>query len=129
MKRKSLLVITVLAATIFMSMSFTSQSEKARYKNLKVLPKNTTKETLDSVMKSFSASLGVRCNNCHVRANDAQKNWDFASDDNKNKIQAREMMRMTNKINKKYFRDEDKEKNMTIVTCYSCHHGQITSCD
>ena len=53
---------------------------------------------------------------------------DFASDGNKNKGIARDMMRMTNKINKKYFKEDynrAKERHsLAAMTCYSCHHGQ-----
>jgi len=35
------------------------------FENLKVLPKDITKEKLDSVMANWSISLGVRCNFCH----------------------------------------------------------------
>lgn len=93
-----------------------------RYENLKVLPKNTTKQQMDSVMKHFSASLGVRCTYCHTRSNDEQLNFDFASDTNPKKNTARSMMRMMSKINKKYF-DGGKDAEQAI-TCYSCHHGQ-----
>jgi hypothetical protein len=33
-------------------------------------------------------------------------------------------MRMAAKINKKYFKDVNKEKNIQIVTCYTCHNGK-----
>ncbi len=42
---------------------------------------------------------------------------DFASDENEHKLIARDMMRMTMKINKKYFRNEKQD----AITCYTCH--------
>jgi hypothetical protein len=42
------------------------QQEAFKAKNLKVLPKNISKEDLDKVMDGFKASLGVRCNYCHA---------------------------------------------------------------
>ena len=75
---------------------------------------------MDSVMHHFSASLGVRCNFCHMR-NDSTKTWDFASDENKHKLIARDMMRMTARINKKYFKEDGDEP--LKVTCFTCHHG------
>ena len=99
--------------------------DEPRYKNLKVLPKDITKEQMDSVMHHFSLSLGVRCNFCHVR-NDSAKTWDFASDDNKHKLAARNMLKMMEKINDKFFDVTGGKRNLNtklMVTCYSCHHG------
>ena len=51
---------------------------------------------------------------------------DFAADDNKHKLVARNMMVMTNKINDKYFDVTGGKKNINaqlMVTCYTCHHG------
>ena len=105
------------------SLAFTNA--KPRYKNLKVLPKNTTKEQMDTIMKHFTVSLGVKCNFCHVFNTEA-KSMDFASDANKHKNQARQMMSMTKKINKKYFEftSFDGLKNTLQVTCYTCHQGK-----
>jgi galactose-1-phosphate uridylyltransferase len=68
----------------------------------------------------------VRCNFCHVR-NDSTKTWDFASDDNKHKLVAREMMTMTNQLNDKYFDMTGGKRDINtklMVTCYTCHHGK-----
>lgn len=109
---------------IGLSLAFT-QKEDPIYKNLKVLPKHITKEQMDSVMHHFTASLNVKCAFCHVR-NEEAKTWDFASDDNKHKLVARDMMKMTDKINGKYFNVTGGKKNLNaqlMVTCYTCHHG------
>lgn len=122
--KKTLLVLSGFAFMIVISLAFTGKDDPI-YKNLKVLPKNTTKEQMDSVMHHFSASLGVRCNYCHVR-NEETKKWDFAADDNKHKLVARNMMVMTDKINDKYFNVTSGKKNLNaqlMVTCYTCHHG------
>src|SRR5215217_503520 len=97
--RKSFLVTVLFAALVVMSMAFTA--DDPQYKNLKVLPKKITKPQMDSVMRHFTASLGVKCNFCH-QFNAETKKMDFASDANKQKLVARNMMKMTNKINKKY---------------------------
>ena len=65
--KKTSLIVLLLVAIVAMSFTFTSNPNPPRYANLKVLPKNTTKEQLDSVMKHFTAALGVKCNFCHVR--------------------------------------------------------------
>ena len=123
--KKTFAVILGFAAIITLSLAFTKKEDPV-YKNLKILPKNITKEQLDSVMHHFTASLSVKCNFCHVR-NEEAKTWDFASDDNKHKLVAREMMKMTDKINDKYFDVTGSKKNkldaQLMVTCYTCHHG------
>jgi hypothetical protein len=122
--KKTFFVITGFIGMIGLSLAFTHKEDPV-YKNLKILPKNINKEQLDSVMHHFSASLGVRCNYCHVRNEDA-KTWDFASDDNKHKLVARDMMKMMDKINDKYFNVTGGKKNLNaqlMVTCYTCHHG------
>jgi cytochrome c553 len=124
MKKTSFLFIIV----SFITASFAFiKDKKPRYENLKVLPKNTDKHQMDSIMKHFSASLGVKCTFCHVRQTEGMKDFDFASDNNKHKLIARDMYKMMNKINSKYFSEgaEQKDENSTpVITCYSCHHGQ-----
>ncbi|MDQ6815365.1 MAG: c-type cytochrome [Bacteroidota bacterium] len=131
--KKTLLIASLVC---LISLSFAFQQTQVKYENLKVLPKNTTKKEMDSIMKHFSMSLGVRCNFCHVRGNDAQHNFNFASDSSKHKLAARSMFKMMNKINKKYFKpdkDDDNANNANManvsnripeVSCYSCHHGK-----
>lgn len=106
-------------------MSFAVTKDEPTYKNLKVLPKNTNKKQMDSVMHHFTASLGVKCNFCH-QYNNEQKAMDFASDANEHKGVARDMMKMTAKLNKKYF-DVNNSKSLTAkleITCFSCHNGK-----
>src|SRR5215217_2744672 len=98
--KRSYLVTIGLVMMIVISFAFTK--DEPQYKNLKVLPKNTTKQQMDSVMKHFSVALGVKCNFCHVY-NQEQKSMDFASDANNHKAIARDMMKMTAKINDKFF--------------------------
>ena len=77
-------------------------------------------------MHHFTGSLNVKCNFCHVR-NEATKQWDHASDDNKHKLIAREMMQLTNEINDKYFDFTGGKRTITtqlMVTCYTCHRGE-----
>ncbi len=123
--KKSVLLLTAITALIAASLAF-SPAEAVRYKNLKVLPKNTTKEQMEVVMKHFNASLGVKCNFCH-QLNTETKEMDWASDANKHKGIAREMMQMTKKLNKKYFdwhSDWTGLQNKLEVTCYTCHSGK-----
>ena len=121
--KKSFMITLVFAAAVVASLSFTA--DEPQYKNLKVLPKKITKQQMDSVMRHFSASLGVKCNYCH-QFNAEAKTMDWASDANKHKLIARNMMKMTNKINKKYFQLSGKQdlNASLLVTCYTCHNGQ-----
>jgi hypothetical protein len=78
-------------------------------------------------MKHYSMSLGVKCNFCHVRETTGQKNFNFASDELKNKLVARDMAKMMTRINKKYFKRDDAGGNVNMiprVSCYSCHNGK-----
>lgn len=124
--RKSVLVLLSLVTCITFLVSFMKPKESV-YKNLKVLPKDISKGDMDSVMKHFTQSLGVKCNFCHVRLNNEKKDWDFANDSLENKRTARYMVGMTKKINKKFFKDDIKNINMpqmNEITCYSCHNGR-----
>ncbi|MFB6455011.1 c-type cytochrome [Chitinophaga sp. Hz27] len=117
--KKSVVVVAaaIIAAGSLCSLSLPQQQEKP--KNLKVLPKDISHEELIVVMRNFNSALGVRCNFCHAPSKDDPKKMDFASDDNPHKEIARDMMRMTKRINKKFFKGAEP---MT-VTCYTCHHG------
>jgi Na+-transporting NADH:ubiquinone oxidoreductase subunit NqrC len=122
--KKPFIVVLALICSVIVLAAFTK--DEPRYKNLKVLPKNIQKRQMDSVMNTFTAALGVKCNFCHVRLEDEQKTWDFASDNNNHKKIARDMMRMTQKLNQKYF-DVKNAKSLTAdleVTCYTCHNGK-----
>ena len=112
---KKYLIFTFIIASSIIGLSFTVQEDG--YKNLKVLSKKTTKDEMDVIMKSFSRSLGVKCNFCHAPTADG-KHLDFASDANKHKDVARQMMKMTARINKKFFKEMPNS-----VTCNTCHNG------
>ncbi len=82
-------------------------------KNIKVLT-GMSQSQLIPVMNYFAASLGRRCNFCHVNN---QGQWDYASDAKPEKNQAREMIKMVLETNKNYF------KGNLEVSCYTCHRG------
>lgn len=118
-------IVLALIFTIAISYSFTKHDDP-EYKNLKILPKNISEHELDSIMRHFNGAMGQKCNFCHVR-NDSTKTMDWASDKNKHKLIAREMMTMTLKINDKYFEYANKKPSFTtnlMVTCYTCHNGR-----
>ncbi len=101
------------------------QEEKPGYKNLKVLPKDISRDDLKKVMDHYNAALGVKCNFCHVM-NEETKKLDFASDAKDHKIAARSMMKMTNKLNIKHFGGKKSQFNQGVmeVTCKTCHQGK-----
>jgi len=121
--RKTIALGVLLALAGSLS-AFMPKQEDYKAKNLKVLPKNISKKDLDKVMDNFKMALGVRCGYCHVPMKDNPKRMDFASDEKPEKDIAREMMRMTAKINKKYFHDEMKEGKPLAVSCVTCHNGK-----
>src|SRR6186713_2013318 len=122
--KKTLTVpLSLVVAAMLCSLSLPPE-EKA--KNLKVLPKNISHDDLMKTMRHYNKALGVKCDFCHAKSKDDPKKMDFASDDKEEKETARDMMKLTNRINKKYFKsgkDESGQQIMTI-TCYTCHHGE-----
>jgi len=123
--KKAVTLAMLVGIVIFLSAFMPKQQEAFKAKNLKVLPKNISKEDLDKVMDGFKASLGVRCNYCHASVKDNPRKMDFASDDNVKKEVARDMMRMTAKINKKYFQKTIKDGNGLVeISCTTCHNGK-----
>ena len=95
-------------------------------KNLKVLPASTKPEEIHRIMRTFSRSLGVRCGFCHVVKEGKpgeRPTADFASDAKREKLNAREMMKMTRAINESYLQKID--HSFEEITCVSCHHGSV----
>lgn len=94
-----------------------------KFTNLKLLPKNTTKDQLISTMRGFSIGLGVRCNYCHAPVDSTKgRGFDFASDAKNEKLIARTMMSMVTTINTKLV-PKSKIASPVQVGCVTCHHG------
>lgn len=124
---KKTLVVALVSLFILAGIAATKPADEPHYKNLKVLPKNISKQDLDKVMDGFKAALGVKCSFCHAPSKDTAQKWpDFASDEKPEKNIARSMMKMTGKINKKFFKDNKNEQGQTVpaITCMTCHHGK-----
>jgi Photosynthetic reaction centre cytochrome C subunit len=124
---KKTLVTMMVGLFIFLGIAATRPTEEHKYKNLKVLPKNISKEDLDKVMDGFKAALGVKCSFCHAPSKDTAQKWpDFASDAKPEKGVARYMMKMTAKINKKFFSDNKNEAGQPVpaIACMTCHRGK-----
>ena len=139
--KKSVLIVIACALSVFAFQAFTT-SHQPKWKNLHVLPNNISQDDLDSVMHHFTASLGVKCNYCHVKNTETNK-MEFAKDDKPEKLIARKMMLMSLDINKNHFVNIEEQLHdkdgkivadningqdsvqymLKYVTCYTCHHG------
>lgn len=96
------------------------------FKNLQVLPKDISKDSLDHIMHTFTRSLGVKCMFCHVHnGDDFKTGWDMASDDKPEKKTARYMLKMTRQINAQFFNFDNSPQpdTISVVTCVTCHRG------
>jgi len=118
-------VMTALLLMIAAAFGLRSSSAQIpdEYKNLKVLPKDISKRELLDIMRSISQGVGMRCNECHVpgKGSDRLEDFDFASDDKKDKLTAREMLKMVDSINDQL--GKMKLENPVHVRCVTCHHG------
>lgn len=96
-----------------------------KFTNLKVLPKDISKQELQSTMRGFAFALGVRCEHCHVEKKPAQSGYDFSADDKQAKKTARIMLQMVARINREYLGKlvpEDRSPGIR-AECMTCHHG------
>lgn len=122
---KKLKVIAALSAFVFIGIAAVDEPVNEEFKNLQVLPKNITADSLDKIMDGFNAGLGVTCKFCHVENNQLHK-MEFEKDAKPEKEIARKMMLMTMDINKNYFQfnEEVTAAQVQAVTCYTCHKGE-----
>lgn len=96
------------------------------WENLKVLPQDISKDSLTHLMESYTLSLGVNCNHCHVPSKKKTTELDFANDAKIEKEIARGMISMTNEMNAKYFQPhfpDPKPSQVHVVNCVLCHRG------
>ncbi len=121
---KTLSVLAIVIILFFAGIAAVEQPANNNFKNLQVLPKNISTDSLDKIMDGFNAMLGVDCKYCHVRDKKADTLM-FDRDDKSEKEIARKMMRMTTDINKNYFQFNETVATAQIqaITCYTCHKG------
>ena len=95
--------------------------------NVKVIPKNTPPIQVVGIMRNFAGALGVRCQFCHVGQEGMPlAQFDFAKDEKRPKLVARQMMRMVEEINHRVDtlpHDHDQRHDTLRVTCMTCHRG------
>lgn len=119
---RAALRLVPLVAVLFWQGSASAQIPD-KFTNLKVLPKNMTKDDLISTMRGFSVGLGVRCNYCHASVDSTKgRGLNFASDAKNEKLIARTMMSMVTTINTKLV-PKSGIKSPAQVGCVTCHHG------
>lgn len=120
--KKNLIYMFSFLLVGFVLMSFNNNFQTEKYeelskdgfKNLKILPKNISKDSLMSLMQGYNKALGVKCNHCHT--------MDKSSDKKHEKEIARHMIKFTNELNEKEFAPiGDQYKN--AIECATCHRG------
>lgn len=92
--------------------------------NTKVFPHNTPVTEVIGAMRNFSGALGVRCQFCHVgQEGQPLDQFDFAKDEKRTKLVARQMMRMVQEINRRLDTLPERKTDGLQVTCATCHRG------
>jgi tetratricopeptide (TPR) repeat protein len=110
------------AVLLFAGAAFAQAPAQEAPKNLKVLPKDWSREQVVAVMQNFTAALGVGCNFCHDLKQGQPP--DFASDEKKEKDMARAMMKIATDLNAQLPKALGMEpKDTTRVQCITCHRG------
>jgi hypothetical protein len=127
MKKLCVIVMAILATVLLCSAAVNPpRSPEGAYRNLKVLPKNIPSKSLSKIMvDEFSDALGVGCGFCHAQGKDSVS-IDYASDAKPEKEMARRMMRMTLRVNRKFFmlKHPTLTDGPLSVTCSTCHNGK-----
>jgi len=124
-QKLSVVLLLTLPVTIVAATNNSKTLVAPQYTNLKVLPKNISSKELQKIMiDDFEDALGVSCNFCHA-ADTTTGKLDYASDAKPEKEIARQMMRTTLGINKRYFGIKHPEMGSAglTVTCNTCHNG------
>jgi Photosynthetic reaction centre cytochrome C subunit len=92
--------------------------------NTSVFPKSTPVVQVIGTMRNFAGWLGVRCQFCHVGEEGMPlAQFDFASDEKRNKLVARQMMHMVQEINRRVDTIPEAPIPGVEVTCGTCHRG------
>jgi len=94
--------------------------------NVNVIPKNTPVMQVIVMMRNFAGALGVRCHFCHVGQEGMPLGqFDFAKDEKRTKLTARQMMRMVEEINRRLdtLPEHAQMTSHVEVTCNTCHRG------
>lgn len=124
--KKIRVLVGMFSLVMIGSITINATTREKEFKNLKVLPKNIDSKQLNEIMiDEFSEGTGMTCGSCHAKVNGSEK-LDYASDDKAEKNIARNMMRMTLKMNSKYFGIKHPliGAQGLVITCATCHKGE-----
>lgn len=92
--------------------------------NLQVFPRTTPVMEVIGAMRNATFALGVRCQFCHVGEEGMPlERFDFASDEKRTKLVARQMMRMVQEINRRLDTLPGRAAGGLEVSCATCHRG------
>jgi len=93
--------------------------------NVQVFPRTTPVPEVTAAMRTFAMGLGVRCQYCHVGEEGMPlERFDFASDEKRTKLVARQMMRMVQEINRRLDTLPGRSTATALeVSCATCHRG------
>ena len=94
------------------------------FENLRVLPKDITRDSLLTVMFGFADGLGVECGYCHSGGDPRTLiGVQFKSDAKPQKVRARAMYTITSQVNALLRADTNGKRSEAAVTCLTCHRG------
>ena len=88
------------------------------YQNIELFKEVPAGNLLNIMNKGFSNALGVGCEHCHNTS-------DWASNEKKEKMIAREMFVMSGKIRELLGNIEEIESENPVVNCTTCHRGEV----
>jgi hypothetical protein len=92
--------------------------------NVQVIPRTTPVIEVVGAMRNIAFGLGVRCQFCHVGEEGMPlERFDFASDEKRTKLVARQMMRMVQEINRRLDTIPGRTSAGLQVSCVTCHRG------
>ena len=92
--------------------------------NTKVIPRTTPVTQVIGMMRNFAGELGVRCQFCHVGEEGMPLDrFDFASDQKRTKLVARQMMLMLQEVNRRLDTIPGRVATGPQASCATCHHG------
>ena len=127
--RNKYAIVALIGLITFASIAAISPKEmQPRERNLKVLPKDISHDSLDHLMDYYKVALNVKCGYCHTRSEKNPKKLDMAADGNPIKEVTRKMILMTNEMNDKYIHSithpSSDATQLQLVTCNTCHRGK-----
>ena len=92
--------------------------------NVSVFAKNAPVSQVWGAMRNISAALGVECTFCHVGRPGAELSQiDFPNDGKRNKLVARQMLRMVQEVNRRIDSIPERPTPPVAVSCATCHRG------